>query len=135
MRARTLILAVAALASAAPVLRAQAKATFDRRKYPLFKHSEGEFFLALDGGRPSGRIVAFRLQFVFFHLQRPHPVVAVHEHRAGGLGRIRTGTGAEQQRAGEAGADEFVMKGASYESLVNAILAGSGLGRPLGPPS
>lgn len=43
-----------------PPLRAQAKATFDRRTYPLFKHSEAEFFLALDAGRPAGRIVAFR---------------------------------------------------------------------------
>src|SRR5512136_1698665 len=43
-----------------PALRAQVKAQFDRRTYPLFKHSEAEFFLALDGGRPVGRIVAFR---------------------------------------------------------------------------
>jgi len=43
-----------------PALRSQAKAQFDRRTYPLFKHSEAEFFLALDGGRPVGRIVAFR---------------------------------------------------------------------------
>ena len=43
-----------------PALRAQAKATFDRRKYPLFKHSEAEFFLALDGGRSCGRIIAFQ---------------------------------------------------------------------------
>jgi GNAT superfamily N-acetyltransferase len=43
-----------------PALRAQAKTTFDRRKYPLFAHSEGEFFVALEGGRPAGRIVAFR---------------------------------------------------------------------------
>lgn len=43
-----------------PALQVQAKALFDRRKYPLFKHSEAEFFLALDQGRPVGRIVAFR---------------------------------------------------------------------------
>ena len=43
-----------------PALRSQARAQFDRRTYPLFKHSEAEFFLALDGGRPVGRIVAFR---------------------------------------------------------------------------
>lgn len=43
-----------------PSLYAQAKGQFDRRKYPLFKHSEAEFFLALDDGHPAGRIVAFR---------------------------------------------------------------------------
>lgn len=43
-----------------PSLYAQAKALFDRRKYPLFKHSEAEFFLARDEGHPVGRIVAFR---------------------------------------------------------------------------
>jgi len=43
-----------------PSLYIQTKALFDRRKYPLFKHSEAEFFLALDKGRPAGRVVALR---------------------------------------------------------------------------
>ena len=43
-----------------PGLHIREKAIFDRTKNPFFKNSEAEFFLALDGGRPVGRVAAIR---------------------------------------------------------------------------
>ena len=41
-----------------PPLLAEEKEQFDRNKFPFFKHSEAEFFLALRQNKPVGRIAA-----------------------------------------------------------------------------
>lgn len=43
-----------------PELYTAQKELFDKTKYPFFRHSEAEFFLAVRGGKAVGRIVAIR---------------------------------------------------------------------------
>lgn len=41
-----------------PPLATDARAVFDRRRYPFYRHSEAAFFLAMTDGQPAGRIAA-----------------------------------------------------------------------------
>jgi hypothetical protein len=41
-----------------PQLKMDEKKRFDRKKHPFFQHADAEFFIAMDGGKPVGRIAA-----------------------------------------------------------------------------
>ncbi|HOG48672.1 MAG TPA: hypothetical protein PLJ35_07095 [Anaerolineae bacterium] len=51
-----------------PPLASDMQLILDRRRYPFYRHSEADFFLAVDGGRAVGRIVAIdNRNFNAFH--------------------------------------------------------------------
>ena len=51
-----------------PPLASDARLVLDRRRYPFYRHSEADFFLAVDGGRVVGRIAALcNRNFNAFH--------------------------------------------------------------------
>ncbi len=54
-----------------PPLASDARLVLDRRRYPFYRHSEADFFLAVDGGRAVGRVAALsNRNFNEFHHER-----------------------------------------------------------------
>ncbi len=53
-----------------PPLASDARLVLDRRRYPFYRHSDADFFLAVDAGRVVGRVVALENRnFNAFHHQ------------------------------------------------------------------